>query len=142
MTGILLIVSYSANILVAGVFGAIAWVSPRWASEVVFGHTWRSSPSFRVIGSFWLAIAILSIFGLFDPYRFSPLLFLQLIYQALWLLCTFFPLFLGGGNKREMPLIMTVLFVIWVAFLPFAIPWDYVLQAFQSDLDAMRTLNP
>jgi hypothetical protein len=74
----------------------------------------------RLVGSLWLAIAALSILGLWKPLVYAPVLLLQLMYKGSWLLKVALP---AVYQRKEFPKAMTVFFLIWVFVLPFVIPW-------------------
>jgi len=67
-----------------------------------------------------LAIAILSVLGLWKPIVFSSVLLLQLIYKGTWLLSVAIPALRNGS---DFPKAMALFFVVWVVVLPFLIPW-------------------
>ena len=50
-----------------------------------------------LIGSVFLALALVSVLGLKDPMKFAPLLFMQLLYKSAWL-CFVALLFLITGR--------------------------------------------
>ena len=111
---------YIANILVAGWIGITSLFNPKTAISTIFENAYTQSEYIRLIGALWLSIAILSIFGLFKPLNFSPVLILQLIYKGSWLLVVALPAIL---NQNPYPRSMTIFFVVWVVVLPFVIPW-------------------
>ncbi len=142
MSGVFLIAAYGANILIAGIAGGIACVSPKWAAATLFNHQWRANGAHRLVGAFWLSIALLSVLGLFDPYTYSPVLLIQFIYKSLWLLACFSSLFFGSGSKREIPPVMTAVFLLWVLVLPLVIPWDFLFQEFSVESPATSPRDP
>lgn len=83
-----------------------------------------------VTGAHWLTVAILSLGGLLiNPFTFSLVLLHQLIYKALYLITVTLPL-LKRKRFDEIPIGMSVSFLIWVVLLPFVIPWDYLISRF------------
>ena len=123
---------YAANILVAGTVGVSSLFFPRSAaSSGIFRliPTQTFSPSLypvQTTGALWLSITALSALGLYSPYTFSPILLIQLIYKSLFLAFGALP---GWRAGRPIPLEMSEFFAVWVAILPFAIPWSYLFQA-------------
>jgi len=111
---------YAANILVAGWIGFTSLFAPRTATTTVFENTYPYSEYIRLIGCLWLGIFILSVAGLFRPLTFSPVFLLQLFYKGTWLLVVALPATRSGG---AFPKGMTLFFIVWVALLPFVIPW-------------------
>ena len=72
------------------------------------------------MGALWLAIAVLSVAGLFIPRAMQPVLLFQLIYKATWLAFGALPAYREGV---PFPRGMAACFVVWVVVLPFAIDW-------------------
>ncbi len=117
---------YIANIFVAGIVGGLSLFAPATAAQTVFGGAAPASSITRIVGSFWLAITILSVAGLFAPLRMSPVLLVQLLYKGLWLVVVALPV-LTKGNAATLPTGMAWFFLVWVLVLPFVIPWRYLL---------------
>ncbi len=85
------------------------------------------SAGWRVlVGALWTAIMILSVFGLREPLRYSPILVLQLIYKSLWLLVYALPL-VCRGDWRLIPLGIAGSFLGIVLIWPWLMPWSYLL---------------
>jgi hypothetical protein len=111
---------YLANIIVAGWIGVSSLFFPKNAAVNVFSNAYQPTVVMRLVGCLWLAIALLSVAGVWRPLIFSPVLLLQLIYKSLWLLVVAFP---AIRNNQPFPAGMAIFFVVWVAVLPFVIPW-------------------
>lgn len=111
---------YLANIIVAGWIGISSLFFPKNAAAYVFSNTYQPTPVMRLAGCLWLAIAVLSIGGVWRPLIFSPVLLVQLIYKSLWLLVVAIP---AIKSNQPYPAGMAYFFVVWVAVLPFVIPW-------------------
>jgi hypothetical protein len=118
MTAIKLI--YIANIIVAGWIGITSLFFPKLSSATIFQNSYQTTDIIRLVGSLWLAIAILSVLGLWRPLTFSPVLLLQLIYKGSWLLVVAIP---AIKNNQPYPSGMGTFFFVWVLVLPFVIPW-------------------
>lgn len=116
---------YVLNIIVAGWISASSLFYPKTAISTIFENTYANSELIRLIGALWLSITILSIFGLFKPLLFSPILLVQLIYKGSWLLVVALPAVL---YKTAYPKGMATFFIIWVVVLPFIIPWKYLFS--------------
>ncbi|MBA1146570.1 hypothetical protein H0Z60_05810 [Ectothiorhodospiraceae bacterium WFHF3C12] len=87
----------------------------------------QDSEGWRVLtGGFWTAVLILSVLGLVQPLRFSPVLLVQLIYKVIWLAVFVLPR-LARGRTSEVPTAMAASFVPIVLAWPFLIPWNYLL---------------
>jgi uncharacterized membrane protein len=116
---------YIANIFVAGYIGIVSLFFPKLSAETIFQNAYQTTEIIKLIGCLWLAIAILSVFGLWLPVQFSPVLLLQLIYKGSWLLVVAIP---AIKNDIPYPSGMAVFFLIWVLILPFVIPWSYWMK--------------
>lgn len=116
---------YTANILVAGYIAIISVFFPATAATTIFSNAYPATEVIRLVGCLWLAIALLSLFGLFRPYQFSPVLLVQLIYKTTWLLVVVVP---AIRNKHPYPEAMAAFFLVWVLILPFVLPWSYWLK--------------
>ena len=111
---------YFANIIVAGWISITSTFYPKTSSVTVFQNAYQPTEVIRLVGCLWLAIAILSVLGLWRPISFSPILLVQLIYKGMWLLVVALP---AIKNNQPYPPGMALFFLIWVLVLPFVIPW-------------------
>ena len=113
-------IMYLANILVAGWISVTSLFFPKTAAATVFQNAYPPTEVMRLVGCLWLAIAALSLLGLWKPLTFSPVFLIQLIYKGMWLVVVALPALLNG---QPFPKGMAVFFVVWVLLLPFVIPW-------------------
>jgi hypothetical protein len=111
---------YIANIIVAGWISITSVFSPHKSAVTVFQNAYQPTEVIRLVGCLWLAIAILSMLGLWRPISFSPILLVQLIYKGTWLLVVALP---AIKNNQPYPTGMALFFLVWVLILPFVIPW-------------------
>ncbi len=111
---------YAANVLVAGWISISSLFFPKTAHATVFTQGFAYSEAIRLVGALWGAIFLLSAIGLFLPRQMSLVLLFQLIYKGSWLLVVALPAVMQGQN---FPRAMAWFFVVWVALLPFVIPW-------------------
>ncbi len=111
---------YMLNIIVAGQIAISALSNPKNSALTTFGNAYQPTEVIRLVGCLWLAIAVLSILGLWKPVTFSPVLLLQVIYKGTWLFIVALPAF---RNDIPFPKTMAIFFVVWVLVLPFVIPW-------------------
>lgn len=111
---------YIANIIVAGYIGILFTFSPKASVATIFQNAYQATEVIRLVGCLWLAIAILSVLGLWRPLTFSPILLVQLIYKGTWLLVVALP---AIRNSQPYPSGMAIFFLVWVLALPFVIPW-------------------
>jgi hypothetical protein len=119
MTAIKLV--YIANIIVAGWIGITSLFFPKLSVATIFQNAYQQTDIIRLVGCLWLAITILSVFGLWRPLTFSPVLLLQLIYKGTWLLVVALP---AIKYNQAYPSGMAAFFLVWVLVLPFVIPWS------------------
>ncbi len=112
---------YLANIVVAGWIGVSSLFFPKIASATVFQNVYPATDVIRLVGSLWLAIALLSVLALWRPLSFLPVLLLQLLYKGSWLLVVAMP---ALGHRQAFPTGMAIFFLVWVVVLPFVIPWS------------------
>lgn len=125
-TGSVLIIIYAANILIAGYVGALCLFFPnRQATRSLFAGNARNDHPLRLVGAFWFAIALLSGLGLFEPFRMTPVLFIQLVYKALWLVICALPILLRG-HVNDLPKNMASIFGIYVIVLALLLPYGYL----------------
>ncbi|ACN17041.1 hypothetical protein HRM2_39830 [Desulforapulum autotrophicum HRM2] len=82
---------------------------------------------FGITGAVYLAFGFLSIFGLISPIKFSPVLFLQLIYKSLWLAGVIAPMFLKGQFPFYAVLI-TIIFLTYIIGDLITLPFNYLFS--------------
>jgi hypothetical protein len=116
---------YIANIIVAGWIGITSLFFPKLSTATIFQNSYQTTDVIRLVGCLWLAIAILSILGLWRPIIFSPILLLQVIYKGSWLLVVAIP---AIKNNENYPSGMATFFLVWVLVLPFVIPWNELVK--------------
>ncbi|MEA3066035.1 MAG: hypothetical protein QOJ27_2492 [Sphingomonadales bacterium] len=76
--------------------------------------------------SFWGALALLAGVGLRYPLRMVPLLVVQLVYKALWLLAVALPLWRAGAPFDDETARFTRAMAIGVGLDLIVVPWRYV----------------
>src|SRR5215472_15863654 len=72
--------------------------------------------------SFWAALAVLSALGIRYPLAMLPLLFMQLLYKAFWLLAVYLPL-RAVGRSSDLALGFSIAIVLDII----VIPWPYTV---------------
>ena len=125
MNHILIRALYVLNIIVAGMIAYSSIKSPDKAAISVFSNAYASTEVMRLVGCLWLGITVLSIFGLFFPIKFAPVMVLQLIYKGSWLIFVALP---AIKASQPYPKGMAGFFVVWVIVLPFIIPWKVLFS--------------
>jgi hypothetical protein len=116
---------YLVNVLVAGPVGLLIVFAPGLAQEV-FGTPAYDPALFGYSGSVPLGFGIAAAFGLRAPLRFSPVLLLQLVYKAAYLLCVVLPLALAGPLPEHL-VVDSIIFIGFMVGDAIAIPFGYLL---------------
>ena len=90
---------YGGTVFLGLTTGPIMVFAPRLAYKIV-GFPERLPEQdplvFGIVGCFWTAAAIISIFGLKDPLKYLVIPMVQMIYKSMWLLCVFLPMWIWG----------------------------------------------
>ena len=94
-----------------------------WPGIIASTRMWEPTPGVAV--SFWAALSALSGLGLRYPLAMLPLLFLQLLYKAVWLLAVARPLHFAGSAQE-----MSIVFIVGLLLAVIVIPWPYVWSHF------------
>lgn len=115
---------YIYTIAGAGGFGLGIVLIPD-TMRAIFAWPTQDPIVFGVSGSVYLAFALLSILGLRDPLKFSPVLLLQLGYKTIWFLGVILPLLLTG-KLPGYALLHVVIFATYIAGDLVAIPFSYL----------------
>ncbi len=123
-------VLFFANILWAGVPGLLITFFPKFAQSQMLPHMVGSVPqdmmTVRILSSIWLAVGLVSLFGLFNPLPVAGVFVVQTIYKVVWIGVAVLPALLQG-ETRALPL--AIGFVIMIVGFAFAIPWSYLFSA-------------
>ncbi len=115
-----LLLPYFANIaiLVPVALGSLTGLLP-----ISRGH-FPESPGWRTIaGSLWTGILVCSITGLFQPTVFTPILLLQVVYKAVWLVFYVLPRWRNDSTRKEIHWGIAGSFLLIVILYPVVIPW-------------------
>ena len=117
---------YAYTIVGAGSFGLGIVLAPKCV-ESTFGFPAQDQITFGITGGVYVAFAILSIFGLRSPLKFAPVLCLQLLYKAVWLIGVILPL-LVAGRLPAYGMMLAVIFATYIIGDLIAIPFRYVFS--------------
>ena len=118
---------YLYTILGAGGFGLALLVIPE-PMKAVFRWPGDEPIALSIVGSVFLAFGVLSVFGLRDPLKFVPVLFLQLCYKLVWFVGAVVPLLLSGRFPGYAALTAAI-FASYVVGDLIAIPFWYVFKS-------------
>ena len=116
----LLKVMYAVTIAIAGGLG-IGMLAIPGTTQWIFGVDCPQVIS-GLVGSVFVAFALLSILGLRDPIKYAPVLLMQLLYKTVWLCFVALPIMIAGEITVDLIALIAVFVVIVVGDL-FAIPF-------------------
>src|SRR5262245_61486721 len=86
---------------------------------------WAAIPG--VAFSFWAALAVLSALGIRYPLAMLPILFMQLLYKAFWLLAVYVPL-RAAGRSSDLAMGFSIAIILDII----VIPWPYAFAQFMK----------
>ena len=118
-------VLFWANILILVPIGFGTLLKASLTDHGVFAESagWRT-----LVGSLWVGILACSALGVVWPSSFAWLLVFQVIYKSVWLLVYAAPRVLAG-RRQEIPVGITLSFVVIVLVWPWFIPWRQLFAA-------------
>lgn len=121
-----LFLPYLFNVAVLVPIGSLTLFGDERGGQLASQGKFPESAGFRtILGSLWTAILVGSVLGLFFPVPMSPLLLIQVVYKALWLLVYALPRLLKG-RSGEVPWGISLTFLVIVLTYPWVIPWEQV----------------
>jgi len=115
---------YIYTIFGAGGLGLGMIVIPE-VIKSMFGWPVEEPIIMGIVGSVYVAFAILSILGLRSPLKFVPVLLLQLLYKSVWFIGVIVPLLILG-QFPSYAIITAVIFATYIIGDLIAIPFSYV----------------
>jgi len=89
----------------------------------LFGWPEQDPIVFGVMGSVYVAFALLALLGLRDPVKFIPILLLQLFYKVVWFIGVIIPLLITG-NFPLYGLLHVIIFATFIVGDLFVIPFS------------------
>jgi hypothetical protein len=115
---------YIYTILAAGLFGLGMLIVPELIKSI---YSWPVAEPivFGILGSVYLTFGILSVFGLRDPLKFSPVLLMQLFYKSIWFIGVVAPL-VAVGKFPTYALGFVIIFATFIIGDLIAIPFAYL----------------
>jgi hypothetical protein len=105
-------------ILVPVALGSLTGLLPISGGRFPESAGWRT-----IAGSLWTGILVCSIAGFFQPNVFAPILFLQVVYKAVWLIFYVLPRLGSPRTRKEIHWGIAGSFLLIVILYPFTIPW-------------------
>jgi len=115
---------YIYTIVGAGSFGLGMLFAPGLIS-IIFGIPFKEPIVYGIAGSTFLAFAFVSIFGLYSPLKYVPVLFLQLCYKSAWFLFIVIPLIFTGQFPLY-ALVPAILFATYIIGDIIALPFKHL----------------
>jgi len=101
--------------------------SDSWSAILTHKGQWDHVKAAAVC--MWAAYSVLSIFALFNPLKWLPIVMFEIVYKIIWLVIVAYPLWstnrLAGSPAEE----MTYAFV-WVILPIVAMPWAYAFRTY------------
>lgn len=122
---------YIYTIVVAGGFGLGIIFVPNLIQSI-FRMPSQDPIVMGILGSVYLAFALLSLLGLQSPLKFVPILLLQLGYKVVWFIGIILPI-LVAGKFPAYAILYVVVFATFIIGDLIAIPFSYVFKK-QADL--------
>jgi hypothetical protein len=124
---------YSVTIIIAGCSGIAILIIPD-ATKWMFG---AACPHFisGIIGSVYLAFALLSVLGLRSPLKFAPVILMQMIYKTVWLFGVVVPLYVNGEITADMIPVIVIFTLVIIGDL-IAIPFAWIIEGIFSKSSA------
>ncbi len=119
-------VMYGCTIVVAGSFGLGNLLAPAWA-EKTFSLPPQDPIVFSTAASVYLAFAVLSALGMRAPLKFAPVLLLQLVYKAIWLVGGALPM-LVAGTYPDYALLNLGIFIAFIVGDLWALPFGHLFK--------------
>ena len=115
---------YIYTIIGAGGFGLGIIIMPN-VMQSMFGWPSQDPIVLGIVGSVYLAFALLSILGLRSPLKFSPVLLLQLTYKVVWFIGVILPI-LVTAKFPAYAIVYVVIFATFIIGDLIAMPFSYV----------------
>ena len=116
---------YLYTILGAGGFGLGIVTMPE-LMKAAFRWPADDPIALGIVGSVYVAFAVLSVLGLRDPLKFAPVLLLQLCYKSVWFVAVVLPLLIRG-RFPDYGLLTAAIFATYIVGDLIAIPFPYLL---------------
>jgi len=83
---------------------------------------------FGISGSVYFAFGTLSILGLKDPVKWSPILLLQFLYKVTWFVAVVGMMAKRGELEMSSSIYLIIGYAAMVAGDLWAVPWEYLLR--------------
>ncbi len=117
---------YWFTVLAAIPLGLAIILFPRWTRDL---FNWKEQDQLilGISGSVYFAFGVLSIKGLRDPLKWSPIVLLQFLYKVTWFLGVVALMARRGELERSSSIWLILGYAAFVAGDVWAVPWRYLL---------------
>lgn len=118
---------YWFTIFAAIPLGLAIILFPRWTQKL---FNWKEQDRliFGISGSAYFAFGSLSVLGLKDPLKWSPILLLQFVYKMTWFVGVVGLMAKRGELDMSSSVWLILGYAAMVAGDVFAVPWRYLLE--------------
>lgn len=116
---------YFINVLGAGIPGFLIVFFPDFAEKYILWPG-QDLAVMAIVGSIWLSIGLVSVLGIFAPYRFLPVFLVQLIYKSIWLLSYILPNLQRGTLPESSSILVLIFLLLIFEFILFIRPKHFV----------------
>ena len=106
----------------------------------IFSHPGPWGENEAVAWSVWAAFSILAFLGMFRTVEMIPILLLEILYKALWLILVALPLW-QSGEMQDSGMEETTFAFVLVILPILATPWGYVFSRYVLGKPAQGTRN-
>ncbi len=108
-----------------------------WTYIVTLTGVW--DPQEAAAWSMWAAYSVLAVIGIINPIKMLPLVILEIIYKAIWLVVVAYPLW-SSGQLAGSPAEETTHAFLWVVLPIIAMPWKYAFETYILKLKEKRVV--
>lgn len=115
---------YIYTIIGAGAMGVVIIFAPD-VIRSVFHWPFEEPISMGIVASVYVAFGVLSVFGLWSPLKFAPILLLQLCYKSVWFGLIILPLVVTG-KLPAYSIFFVIIFATYIIGDLIAIPFSYI----------------
>ncbi len=119
--------AYQFTATAATSLGFLEMVRPRWA-EKLFGWNKQEDIHFGIGGACYFGFGLLSMLGLKDMKKWSPILLLQFVYKTAWFIFVVARLFRNGELEFKSSWALIVGYAAFIAADLWGVPFRYLLS--------------
>ncbi|KAL4448557.1 hypothetical protein ABPG75_005776 [Micractinium tetrahymenae] len=121
---------YLLNIAIPGALALYHLMAPAGAARALWGSgsvaPLNPPLALPMLGAWWAAIVVVSLLGLREPYKFSPVMLMQILYKFAFLGKAIIPLAMAG-RWSSIPTAPVATYASYLLPLFACAPWGYWL---------------